>query len=430
MTQTNQNVNQVNGYDPAGDVTYDGANNYLYDGEGRLCAVQTGGNGGPATGYLYNAEGTRVVKGSMSSFSACPNSASSFSAVQAQYLLDQSGDQVTELNGAGTWVHSNIWAAGTLDATYDMYGLHFHLSDWLGTRRMQTAAGGSWEQQYQSLPFGDGYTILRSTTADDATEHHFTGKERDTESGNDYFLARYFTSSFGRFMSPDWSAKVTPVPYAKLDNPQSLNLYGYVLNNPLSRADVDGHCDAPSNLKAGQVGICVASYISSSTFDVVGDGDNRGTNGNGGTSRIETTFTIDPTGGQTEKPKDGDKVAQSTVLGMKKGLQGTGSSQVSPGATVDKNGDMHISVNQSAHSEFDVGGTLGDISNHLKLEVTPDGKVGVDAGSTARQFPSLEIYRYTTDGTTVTTTLVHNYQEASPSALRQAEQPLAPVAPQ
>jgi hypothetical protein len=43
-------------------------------------------------------------------------------------------------------------------------------------------------------------------------------------------------------MSPDWSAKEEPVPYAKLDDPQSLNLYGYVGNNPLSRADADGHC--------------------------------------------------------------------------------------------------------------------------------------------------------------------------------------------
>jgi hypothetical protein len=43
-------------------------------------------------------------------------------------------------------------------------------------------------------------------------------------------------------MSPDWSAKVEPVPYAKLDDPQSLNLYQYVGNNPLARADKDGHC--------------------------------------------------------------------------------------------------------------------------------------------------------------------------------------------
>ena len=42
-------------------------------------------------------------------------------------------------------------------------------------------------------------------------------------------------------MSPDWSAKEDPVPYAKLDDPQTLNLYQYVRNNPLNAADLDGH---------------------------------------------------------------------------------------------------------------------------------------------------------------------------------------------
>ena len=69
----------------------------------------------------------------------------------------------------------------------------------------------------------------------------FTGKERDAESGLDYFGARYYASTMGRFLSPDWSAKVMPVPYAKLDNPQTLNLYAYVGNNPLSMTDPDGH---------------------------------------------------------------------------------------------------------------------------------------------------------------------------------------------
>ena len=68
-----------------------------------------------------------------------------------------------------------------------------------------------------------------------------TGKERDAESGNDYFGARYYASTVGRFLSPDWSAKTEPVPYAKLDDPQSLNLYSYVGNNPLVRTDLDGH---------------------------------------------------------------------------------------------------------------------------------------------------------------------------------------------
>jgi RHS repeat-associated protein len=74
-----------------------------------------------------------------------------------------------------------------------------------------------------------------------ACASRYTGKERDSESGNDYFGARYYASSMGRWMSPDWSAKEEPVPYAKMDDPQSLNLYGYVRNNPLSKTDSDGH---------------------------------------------------------------------------------------------------------------------------------------------------------------------------------------------
>jgi RHS repeat-associated protein len=70
-----------------------------------------------------------------------------------------------------------------------------------------------------------------------------TGKERDAESGNDYFGARYYASTMGRFMSPDWAAKASPVPYATFGDPQSLNLYAYMRNNPLGGADPDGHCD-------------------------------------------------------------------------------------------------------------------------------------------------------------------------------------------
>ena len=59
--------------------------------------------------------------------------------------------------------------------------------------------------------------------------------------GLDYFLARYYSGAQGRFMSPDWSADPQPVPYANLEYPQTLNLYSYAGNNPLSRTDPDGH---------------------------------------------------------------------------------------------------------------------------------------------------------------------------------------------
>ncbi|GAC1515349.1 MAG: hypothetical protein NVS1B11_32210 [Terriglobales bacterium] len=51
------------------------------------------------------------------------------------------------------------------------------------------------------------------------------------------FGARYYGSSLGRFMTPDWAAKPTAVPYAMFGDPQSLNLYSYVRNNPTTLRD-------------------------------------------------------------------------------------------------------------------------------------------------------------------------------------------------
>jgi hypothetical protein len=108
------------------------------------------------------------------------------------YASGQGGEQVTELNGAGTVQHTNVFPGGGLLATYDFVhgGLHFALSDPLGTRRVQVSGAGTPELNCLSLPFGNSLGNARATncvpapvslaTAPDATEHHFTGHERDT----------------------------------------------------------------------------------------------------------------------------------------------------------------------------------------------------------------------------------------------------------
>jgi RHS repeat-associated protein len=111
----------------------------------------------------------------------------------------------------------------------------YRMLDHLGNEVGTLGSNGQLVNPLDYTPFGQ---IFSGSTDD---PYLFTGKERDTESGNDYFGARYFTSNIGHWISPDWSAKVEPVPYAKLDNPQSLNLYSYMLNNPLSGFDPDGH---------------------------------------------------------------------------------------------------------------------------------------------------------------------------------------------
>ncbi len=100
-----------------------------------------------------------------------------------------------------------------------------------------------------SSTFHPGATIAISNTAtgiagclyDSSTRSCCSAKERDAETGLDYFGARYFSSAQGRFTTPDWSAKPQAVPYADFSDPQTLNLYAYVRNNPLNRTDPDGH---------------------------------------------------------------------------------------------------------------------------------------------------------------------------------------------
>jgi len=64
-----------------------------------------------------------------------------------------------------------------------------------------------------------------------------TQKERDNETGLDYFGARYYTSTQGRFVSIDPLMRS-----ASIGDPQSFNRYSYVLNNPLVLDDPDGRC--------------------------------------------------------------------------------------------------------------------------------------------------------------------------------------------
>jgi RHS repeat-associated protein len=96
---------------------------------------------------------------------------------------------------------------------------------------------------------GSAYLLVRRVP------DQFTGKERDTESGLDYFGARYYGSALGRFTSPDWSSNPVPIPFANLENPQTFNLYNYVENNPLSLVDKNGHDDYEYDQSGKQTGV-------------------------------------------------------------------------------------------------------------------------------------------------------------------------------
>ena len=213
------------GYDASGNTQNDGINNYWYDAEGQLCAVQLA-IGGTITQYIYDAEGARIGKGTLSTAPAmgtlcAPLGASGSGltsgqgfALSTRWLVDLGGEQVTELNSAGNWQHSNIFAGGKLTATYDYNGghggLHFELADPLGTKRVQANVSGWWTSTAPACPSATTWATRWALTVlgtDDATEHHFT-QRTGYRIGKRLLLARYYSSALGRFMSPDWSAKL------------------------------------------------------------------------------------------------------------------------------------------------------------------------------------------------------------------------------
>jgi RHS repeat-associated protein len=415
-------------YDAAGNVMKDAFNSYTYDYHHRILSTLSLSTG-VLTCYLYDIDGRRVQR--VTAATACgypPTGGTSL-----YYVYDSSGhliDEVSAPSGStGNWTREEVYAGGRHLATFTPGTggqAYWDLADWLGTERARVnAVNGAVSETCTSLPWGDN--LQCSST--DISPLHFTGKERDSESNLDNFGARYYSSSMGRMLSPDWSARPVPAPFANLTDPQTLNLYSFVRNNPLSRIDSDGHCGAPAGLQPGQVGICVASFIKSSTIGYIGRGDGRETNGNGGTSRIETRLIVDPSKGTVTKSEP-DKLGRSGIVFKEFGPQGKGEAEISK-PTTDKDGTVHFQVSQDAFSSTHL---FGHIDNHINLGVTDDQKVVLEPGSTAKDFPSTEAYRYTIDGQgNVTTTLIFYKEESGQSGdLEKDEKPIVqkPFTPQ
>jgi RHS repeat-associated protein len=210
-----------------GNVTtlYTGGPQAAYDAENRVSSVTESSITGIS--YLYDGEGRRVQK--------------TVGITTTEYVYGASGELVAECGGTAPAANTTLYLT----------------ADHLGSTRMVTDANGTVTELRDYAPFGEELgpgvgprpaastlykgPVYPSVTAD-PNNANFTRKERDAETGLDYFGARYFSAAQGRFASPDWSAQPQPVPYADLTDPQTLNLYSYVRNNPLAKADADGHC--------------------------------------------------------------------------------------------------------------------------------------------------------------------------------------------
>jgi RHS repeat-associated protein len=217
--------NQLNGHthDSAGNLLSDGVHSYTYDNENRLAST----NGWI---YVYDGDGERVKK-----CNSCGTSSGG-----TLYFPSSVAATPAEFDLAGTLKYEYIFFNGERIAKRDgtTNPPYYYFADHLKSTSVLTNSTGAIQNESDYFAYG-GEIVLSNLQPQN---YKFNGKERDAESGLDEFGARYFGNAYGRFMQTDWSAKPAAVPYANYGNPQSLNLFAYVENNPTTLGDPDGHC--------------------------------------------------------------------------------------------------------------------------------------------------------------------------------------------
>jgi RHS repeat-associated protein len=212
-------------YDAAGNMTYDATASlsYNFDQENRL-------TGAAGYTYTYDGDGNRVRK-----------SNGNLAANGTLYWYMTPG-VVAESDLAGTLKSEYVFFDGERVARRDgatgTGGVFYYFSDHLKTASVITDSAGVIKAESDYYPWGGELQFVNN----DSNDYKFTGKKRDSETGLDYFGARYYSNGLGRWVSADWSATPIPVPYADFYDPQTLNLYQFVGGNPASKADGDGHC--------------------------------------------------------------------------------------------------------------------------------------------------------------------------------------------
>jgi len=237
------------GYDAAGNMTSNGSASYVYDAENRLIATA-------GMSYVYDGDGKRVEK---CTEGATPGTCAS-GATGTLYWPAWGNDPLVETDLTGVVLRSYLFFNGQRLARRDSadQSIHYYFSDHLGSHGVVTnMAGTTCEQDIDYYPYGGVENDYCPTVAQ---HYKFTGKERDVESGLDYFGARHYGSNIGRFASPDrYNAVLTrqglqlgglgdnaadAFLYGYIENPQNWNKYAYVLNTPARMVDRTGAAPA------------------------------------------------------------------------------------------------------------------------------------------------------------------------------------------
>ena len=183
------------GYDAAGNLTnYTAPGQYVYDPENRIQSTA-------GVTYTYDADGNRVEK--------------SGGSVSTLYWYGAPGI-IAESDLSGTLKSEYVFFNGKRLARIDLPAgtLHYYLSDHLNSTSMVVSGAGVIEDESDYSPYGTEYQITSG-----ANHYKFAGKERDTESGLDYFGARYYSNGLGQVHHTGLGSEGNPCAVCRVQRP-------------------------------------------------------------------------------------------------------------------------------------------------------------------------------------------------------------------
>ena len=266
-------------YSNAGNVTnFEGAslnltNRYYLDANHKHALTHIDGTAASNQKYWYDDNGNATKRVTDATYDLSYDAENRLtqlkknSAVSGTYVYDGDGNRVKETAGSSTTVYigntfewtgstatmkSYYYAGGTRVAMRigtSTGAVNYLLGDHLGSQALTLTSAGdrlATNTELRYMPYG----VARYTAGTTPTTFNFTGQRKDGGSGLLFYNARWYDPVVGRFLQAD---TLVPEP----GDPQSLNRYSYVLNNPLRYTDPTGHCPQ------GDAGEACRQYLAS-----------------------------------------------------------------------------------------------------------------------------------------------------------------------
>lgn len=205
-------------YDANGNMTSDGTTCYHYNEANQMDKVTKCATNQVVAEYVYDYNGNRMVKKNYTN------------GAHVNTVTSWSDSYETKVNVGGSTENTTYYFANKeLFAKKNPDGSkYYYHNDHLGSASVLSSSTGALVESTTYDPWGN------IKTGGTKSKFLYTGQEHDSESKLHYYNARYYDPHIRRFTQPDTFIQ-------DVYNPQSLNRYSYVLNNPLKYTDPTGH---------------------------------------------------------------------------------------------------------------------------------------------------------------------------------------------